>query len=142
MALLLGFVLQILMQFPAKGTGTKLNWLHFGTKTAYNYGKVSNVSLPRPENCTPVHIEFVSRHGSRFPSNGDWKNIDNLLKKLNGVYTTTSSFRLKNLTLPWTKWVVWNDVDAKELSPRGEFEQYTIAKRLRSNYAEVFDKPY
>ena len=116
-------------------------FLYFGTKTPYSY-KPPTVSLEYPSRCYPVHIEFVSRHGSRFPSKGDRRDIEKLLKKLNQVYNKTSPFRYKNLTMPWVKWPEWNMADSSELSPRGELEQYQIAKRLRSNYPEVFDQQY
>ena len=44
--------------------------------------------------------------------------------------------------MPWTKWNEWKDADSGELSARGMREQYEIAKRLRSNFPEVFEKKY
>ncbi len=139
MAVVFRSILLLLLQFFEATKQSKL--LYFGTKTAYNVHE-TNRSLECPKACTPIHIEYVSRHGSRFPSKSDRKKIDNLLKKLNAVYNTSSPFRYKNLTLPWMKWTQWNDADSKELSPRGMLEQYEIAKRLRSNFSEVFDKQY
>ena len=122
--------------------GTKQSKLtYFGTKTAYNY-QYSNSSLKYPDACTPIHIEFVSRHGSRYPSKSDRNNADNLLKKLDAFYSLSSPFRFKNLTLPWKKWNDWKDADSRELSARGMREQYEIAKRLRANFPQVFEKEY
>jgi hypothetical protein len=115
--------------------------LYFGSKTVYDY-QPSKLSPEYPKGCTPVHIDYISRHGSRFPSSGDRKKIAKLLKKLDDVYKTSSPFRYKNLTLPWTKWLAWNDAKSSELSPRGELEQYEIAKRWRLRFPEVFDKQY
>jgi hypothetical protein len=114
---------------------------YFGNKTPYSYN-ASNQSSEYPKDCTPVHIEYVSRHGSRYPSKSDRKNTNNLLAKLSKVYSSSSPFQMKNLTIPWKNWTEWDDADSKELSARGMREQYEIAKRLRSNFPEVFDKDY
>ena len=118
----------------------------FGTKTAYhnhyNYKNTLTSSPRPPEDCKPVHFNMVLRHGSRFPSGGDRKKMDRLLTKLNEIYNTSSPFRYQNLTIPWTKPIEWNDVKPKELSPQGEIELYRIAKRFRSRFRQVFDKPY
>jgi hypothetical protein len=115
--------------------------LYFGSKTVDNY-QPSKLSLKYPKGCRPVHIDYISRHGSRFPTSGDREKIKKLLKKLDKVYKTSSPFRYKNLTLPWKKWLAWNDAKSSELSPRGELEQYEIAKRWRLHFPEVFDKQY
>ena len=131
--------LALLLQFFQETKQSKLT--DFGAKTPYNY-QYSNSSLEYPDACTPIHIEYVFRHGSRFPSKGDRKKTDNLLKKLDGFYTLSNPFKFKNPTLPWTKWNEWKDADFGELSARGMREQYEIAKRLRSNFPDVFEKKY
>ena len=87
-------------------------------------------------------ISITSRDTVRGPSSGDREKIKKLLKKLDKVYKTSSPFRYKNLTLPWKKWLAGNDAKSSELSPRGELEQYEIAKRWRLHFPEVFDKQY
>ena len=111
----------------------------FGTKTAYHF---NNTSDSYPEHCQPVHLNMVVRHGSRYPSDGDREEIDDLLNKLNEIYTVRSPFHYKNLTLPWSKPREWNDAEPSELSSVGENEQYNIAKRFRSRFPEVFVKEY
>lgn len=85
---------------------------------------------------------MVIRHGSRYPSDGDREDIDELLTKLNEIYTPSSPFRYQNLTLPWNKPPEWSDAEPSELSITGENEQYNIAKRFRSRFMHVFVKKY
>lgn len=114
----------------------------FGTKTAYHFDNTSDSSLKYPEQCQPVHLNMVVRHGSRYPSDGDREEMEDLLNKLNEIYTASSPFRYKNLTLPWNKPREWNDAEPSELSSVGENEQYNIAARFRSRFPEVFVKEY
>ena len=109
--------LALVLQFFQETNQSKLTV--FGAKTPYSY-QYSNNSLEYPGTCTPIHIEYVSRHGSRFPSKGDRKKTNNLLKKLDGFYNLSNPFKLKNLTFPWTKWNEWKDADFGELSARNE----------------------
>ena len=132
-AVLIGFYLQQTKQS---------NLYRFGTKTAYHFVNTSDSSLKYPERCQPVHLNMVVRHGSRYPSDGDREEIEDLLNKLNEIYTASSPFRYKNLTLPWNQPREWNDAEPSELSSVGENEQYNIAKRFRSRFPEVFVKEY
>lgn len=118
------------------------NFYRFGTKTAYHFNNTSDSSLKYPEQCQPVHLNMVVRHGSRYPSDGDREEMEDLLNKLNEIYTASSPFRYKNLTLPWNKPREWNDAEPSELSSVGENEQYNIAARFRSRFPEVFVKEY
>lgn len=118
------------------------DFYRFGTKTAYHFNNTSDSSLKYPEQCQPVHLNMVVRHGSRYPSDGDREEMEDLLNKLNEIYTASSPFRYKNLTLPWNKPREWNDAEPSELSSVGENEQYNIAARFRSRFPEVFVKEY
>ena len=113
----------------------------FGTKTAYQFN-ASASSLKTPANCHPVHLNMVIRHGSRYPSDGDREEINELLTKLNEIYTVSSPFRYRNLSIPWKKPPEWSNAQPSELSATGENEQYSIAKRLRSRFTQVFVKKY
>lgn len=115
----------------------------FGTKTAYQFNSsVVNSSPMTPKNCYPVHLNMLIRHGSRYPSDGDREDIDELLTKLNEIYTSSSIFRYQNLTIPWSKPPDWSNAEPSELSVTGENEQYNIAKRFRSRFMQVFVKEY
>ncbi|XP_078350829.1 multiple inositol polyphosphate phosphatase 1-like [Oculina patagonica] len=114
----------------------------FGTKTAYHYDNTSDSSLKYPDGCQPIHLNMVIRHGSRYPSDGDREEIDDLLTKLNEIYTVNSPFHYQNLTLPWNEPPEWKDAAPGELSTVGENEQYSIAKRFRARFPEVFIKEY
>ena len=113
----------------------------YGTKTAYHFNNSAS-SLKYPERCEPIHLNMVIRHGSRYPSDGDMEEIDELLNKLNEIYTKNSPFRYHNLTLPWNKPPQWSDGQPGELTSVGQKEQYNIAKRFRDRFAGVFDKDY
>lgn len=129
-------MITLVLSFPQETTET-----HFGTKTAYHFN--SSASLPKtPERCEPAHINMVIRHGSRYPSDGDREEIDELLTKLNEIYSLSSPFRYQNLTIPWNKPAEWSNAEPSELSVTGEIEQYGIAKRLRSRYTQIFVKEY
>ena len=114
----------------------------FGTKTAYRYENTSDSALEYPQGCQPIHLNMVLRHGSRYPSDGDREEIDDLLTRLNEIYTVNSPFRYQNLSLPWNTPPEWKDAEPSELSSVGENEHYSIAKRFRSRFPEVFDKEY
>ena len=112
----------------------------FGTKTAYrhldNGTSASNSSAPSyPEGCRPVHLSMVLRHGSRYPSKGDMRDIGSLLTKLKGIINPSL-----NITLDEPR--KWSDAEPKELTSVGENEQYNIAKRFRDRFPGVFEKNY
>lgn len=130
----------LLVLHPQESNQSKFS--NFGTKTAYRNDNISDASLKYPEKCQPIHLNMVLRHGSRYPSDGDREEIDELLAKLNKIYTVNSPFRYQNLTLPWNKPPEWKHADPSELSSVGENEQYNIAKRFRSRFPEVFVKEY
>ena len=136
-ALLLTTVMLLILSVEAEQSQSN----HFGTKTAYHFN-ASNSSLQTPVNCHPVHLNMIIRHGSRYPSNGDREEIDELLTKLNKIYTVSSSFQYQNLTIPWNRPPEWSDAEPGELSATGENEQYNIAKRFRSRFTQVFVKEY
>ena len=113
----------------------------FGTKTAYFFND-SAPALKIPNACDAVHINMVIRHGSRYPSDGDMEEIQELLTKLHTIHTSNSPFRYANLIIPWKTPSEWQHVTPSELSSVGEIEQYNIAKRYRSRFPGIFDKPY
>ena len=112
---------------------------YYGTKTIY---KAENLSIEYPERCRPVHVQYLSRHGSRYPSGGNLESIDKLLKFLATTYKETGRFQYKNLSLPWKRWNDWKDKMTSELSWRGEEEQFNIARRFRQRFSGIFDKSY
>lgn len=114
----------------------------FGTKTAYFFNATAASTLKISANCRPVHLNMITRHGSRYPSDGDREDIDKLLTKLNRIYNASSPFHYKNLTIPWNKPTEWKNAKAGELSQVGEIEQYNIAARYRTRFPQVFENDY
>lgn len=116
-------------------------YYRFGTKTAYHGNATANQTIP--EGCRPVHLDMVLRHGSRYPSKGDMRKSSDLLTKLKIALSTESDvFRYKNVTISFSKPPEWQDAEPKELSSTGEREQYEIALRFRTRFADVFNKKY
>lgn len=111
----------------------------YGTKTPYK--PAGNLqALQTPSNCKAVQLNMVIRHGSRFPGSSSTKRMEDLLKKLNNAHKTI--FKYKNITLPWSLPFVYSLADGKELSPAGEIDLYSLAKRFRSRFPGIFQKTY
>ena len=114
-------------------------YYRFGTKTAYHSDATANQTIP--EGYRPVHLNMVLRHGSRYPSKGDIRKSSNLLTELKNALST-DVFPYKNVTISFSTPPEWQDAEPKELSSTGEREQYEIALRFRSRFADVFNKKY
>lgn len=111
--------------------------LKFSSKTRYHQER--NVSFQVPENCEPLHISMVLRHGTRYPSLNDVKKIDKMLKVVE-VALNSSTLQIGDLRLPWQN--TFSHTNDKLLVSVGEEEMYNIAKELMRRFPSLLSHPY
>lgn len=107
---------------------------HLGTKTPYypqqDYRNHSKIGADKGQ-CSVLYLNYVGRHGSRFPTASDITKLEQLRRAL------SSHHELLNKTdylwmLNWTD--PYKFQTAGNLDKNGELEQYGIAKRVREEY--------
>jgi len=109
----------------------------FSTKTPYAFIQNKDVSIKKPaENCIPVHINMIHRHGHRYPSIKDMKNMMEVGNIINKVPNSVAI----NLKRPWN--LPYTFEQEKILTKVGEKELFEIGKRVVARFPEIFDHPY
>eukprot|EP00128_Syssomonas_multiformis_P013404 Colp12_sorted_trinity150504_noHs@9509 len=137
MRLALGFFLLFACTVLVAGLSDD-EYLIFGTKTRYHIQHKGEYTPP-PPGCTPVQINLLARHGTRYPSKSDIRKLEKFYVNLRANVE-----HIKNETFAWVKsWgIPFEHHDDKRLHPVGETEQYEIGKRFAKAFPELFDKPY
>ena len=131
---LTGYVIRESLQLAPK---RKRN---FASKTRYQTRNDTN-SFNVPNNCEPVHISMVIRHGTRHPSMKDVKKIDKMLVAVNeAVKESGLLFHVGNLHLPWEN--PFSHTHDKLLTHEGEEEMYQIAKRTIKRFPSLLARSY
>ena len=113
---------------------------YFSSKTRYIPRDQPFAGVPQNDQCKPLHIDMLSRHGTRFPSKGDVRKIEKMLETVNKLFSSGSPFRLGELTLPGGN--PFTMLQDKLLSTVGEEELYNLSRRLRRRFEGLFDVPY
>ena len=109
----------------------------FSTKTPYSLVQNLDVSIEKPlETCTPVHINMIHRHGHRYPSIKDMKNMKEVGDILNNVNPPSTT----NINLPWN--LPYTFEQDKILTNVGEAELFGIGKRIVARFPEIFENKY
>eukprot|EP00898_Chlorokybus_atmophyticus_P003882 jgi/Chlat1/4495/Chrsp29S04429 len=99
---------------------------------------------PVPATCSPVHINLVARHGTRYPTLKKLRAIQVLAKELQaqtqGLDSVSSKFPewLKEWHSPWEN-VTWL---AGQLHQHGEEEMHDIGFRWRERYPQLLKIAY
>ena len=108
----------------------------FSTKTPYSLVQNLDITIKRPsEQCTPVHINMIHRHGHRYPSIKDMKNMMEVGDIINAANPTHS-----NIKLPWK--LPYTFEQDKILTSVGESELFGIGKRIVARFPEIFEQKY
>eukprot|EP01064_Diplonema_japonicum_P014489 TRINITY_DN22153_c0_g1_i1.p1 TRINITY_DN22153_c0_g1~~TRINITY_DN22153_c0_g1_i1.p1 ORF type:complete len:441 (+),score=69.90 TRINITY_DN22153_c0_g1_i1:39-1361(+) len=101
----------------------------FATKTPYwSSPVIGTASGKDDEQCVPVRVHHLSRHGSR---NGSFKplvSLQELLKTKGGAIRNPDYHFLQNWTIPFA------ENTAKELNAVGKKEQYGLGARARLEF--------
>ena len=108
---------------------------NLSTKTPYYPQQDASTYTPAPEGCTPVHIEYLARHGSREPTSSNVAQMQTLSKTLqaHSTYITNPDYAwMKTWVSPYQKAQA-----GLLLIPTGANEHYYTAKRMLENYPSV-----
>ena len=106
----------------------------FSTKTPYSYVENDNLTIIKPqEECKPIHINMVHRHGHRYPSSGSLKDYADLSQKINQGQKLDPDL---NFTLPW--FTPFSLQQKSHLTRVGESELYHLAKRIKTRFPDIF----
>ncbi|XP_076815327.1 A disintegrin and metalloproteinase with thrombospondin motifs 6-like [Clavelina lepadiformis] len=105
----------------------------FGVRTLYKYArkKLPTTSNRSPENCHPVHIYLIARHGARLPHKGTRREqlrLQTFLRTLNSTGNAKLCSADMEALRNWVPWVGEN-VD-KNQTEYGDNEIRGIAKRF------------
>ncbi|MGH0139373.1 UNVERIFIED_CONTAM: hypothetical protein FKN15_031230 [Acipenser sinensis] len=118
---------------------------YFGTKTRYEEVNpyllndilfVNKTPLRLQQDCSPVHISAVIRHGTRYPTA---KNV----KKMKAIYNLAekTKHRGRGLVDDINHWDMWyNDTMDGQLVEMGRHDHRNLAVRLATAYPSLFSE--
>ncbi|PWA77035.1 Histidine acid phosphatase, eukaryotic [Artemisia annua] len=133
---------------------------HLSTVTRYEVGKGINenefvllskkenefVSAKVPDQCTPIHLNLVARHGTRAPTKKRIRDLDTLSSRLkellqNAKETGSSLEKVPNWLPKWSS--PWKGkIRGGELISQGEDEMYHLGKRIMERFQGLFTDEY
>jgi len=110
---------------------------HLGTATPY-WSQGSTDQSPAPPSCSIAHLDFISRHGSRNPTNGSLETLNNLAASVKNY----SGFMNDNY--PYIK--TWSNpfITSRQgqLSFSGQEELFQMGARFNTTYFPLFSQIY
>ncbi|KAL4580569.1 hypothetical protein LXL04_016768 [Taraxacum kok-saghyz] len=123
---------------------------HLATVTRYNIGKdiKDNSFIPSniPDQCSPIHLNLVARHGTRAPTKKRMKEMENMSTQLKSLIKDAKSRGVSTDKLPsWlSEWSSpWKGkTKGGELILQGEDEMYNLGNRIRNRFPELFSDEY
>jgi multiple inositol-polyphosphate phosphatase/2,3-bisphosphoglycerate 3-phosphatase len=120
--------------------------------TVSRYGAVKNIAdnsfVPSkiPEQCYPIHLNLVARHGTRAPTKKKMKSLEALSAQLENLLEDSKGRKMSLEKIPsWFKgWKSpWKGkVKGGELIRLGEEELYELGIRIRAKFPQIFDQDY
>ncbi|RZC86462.1 hypothetical protein C5167_030538 [Papaver somniferum] len=120
---------------------------HLSTVTSYGAVKDvadnSFVASKIPDECTPIHINLVARHGTRSPTKKRIKELDRLATRLEAFVSETGNSTgnvpgwLSGWKSPWK-----GKKKGGELVIKGEEELYQLGVRMRERFPDLFKEEY
>lgn len=121
---------------------------HLSTVTRYHVAKdiSENSFVPSdiPDQCKPIHLNLVARHGTRAPTKKKMKELDALSTRLEAILGNVKEQKsvvfpawLKGWKSPWT-----GKHKGGELISEGESELYELGVRVREKYPQLFREDY
>ncbi|KAL3630564.1 hypothetical protein CASFOL_023548 [Castilleja foliolosa] len=113
---------------------------HIAKESSENLFVSSNI----PDQCKPIHLNLVARHGTRAPTKKKLKELDALatrlavlLENVKEQSSTVTPAWLKGWKSPWT-----GKHKGGELITEGETELYELGIRTRERFPELFIEDY
>nr|XP_043634793.1 multiple inositol polyphosphate phosphatase 1 [Erigeron canadensis] len=124
---------------------------HLSTVTRYPVSKdiKANAYVPWtiPDQCTPIHLNLVARHGTRAPTKKRKKDLETLSTQLktlmqNAKEKGSSLEKLPSWLSGWSS--PWKGKSGKggELISQGEDEMYQLGIRIRERFPQLFSDEY
>ena len=108
---------------------------NFATKSRYPVYNDEIVKIP--QGCTPIHLNMVFRHGTRYPSWKDIKGMSELADYINQFHDKDTNYG--DMKFPWINQFKYGD---KFLAEVGAEELYNISKRICKRYPLLFTPKY
>ncbi|KAH7854448.1 hypothetical protein Vadar_013910 [Vaccinium darrowii] len=120
------------------------------TVTRYDVVKdiPGNVLLPSsiPDQCTPIHLNIVARHGTRSPTKKKIKELNDLATRIEVLLQDAKEQKLALQKVPAWFWgwkSPWKGkLTGGELVRGGEEEQYNLGIRTRDKFPRIFNEDY
>ncbi|KAH7854323.1 hypothetical protein Vadar_012552 [Vaccinium darrowii] len=121
------------------------------TATRYDVAKdiPGNVALPNSsvlDQCTPIHLNLVARHGTRSPTKKKIKELDDLATRIEVLLQDAKEQKLALQKVPAWFWgwkPPWKGkLTSGELIREGEEEHYNLAIRTRERFPQLFNEDY
>ncbi|KAF1961874.1 acid phosphatase PHO12 precursor [Byssothecium circinans] len=139
-------LLTILLAFPTTTTSSnKFNPLHhLGGNSPWFLGpEVTNISSEIPAGCVVDQAAFFSRHGSRYPDPGAYREWLDLSTRIAAGNVTTNSSSLAFLP-SWKPVLQYPEQQIAQLSTTGYKELYDMGAtyRLRYNTLYTYNTPF
>ncbi|KAL7229211.1 hypothetical protein ACSBR2_007836 [Camellia fascicularis] len=116
------------------------------------YGVVNNITdnsfVPSniPDQCTPIHLNLVARHGTRAPTKEKLKELNDLAMSMEGLLQDAKEQKLALQKVPaWFRgWKSpWQGkLKGGELISEGEDELYNLGVRTRDKFPQLFNEDY
>ena len=127
---ILTFILAVLcVQTFAKSRGKIRR--NFATKSRYPF--YDDDIFKVPNGCSPLHLNMVLRHGTRYPGKKDIKGMDEVADYINQFYHEGTTYG--KLKMPWVNRFKYG---GKFLAKIGAEEMYNISKRIRKKFPSLF----
>ncbi|XP_038721920.1 multiple inositol polyphosphate phosphatase 1-like isoform X2 [Tripterygium wilfordii] len=123
---------------------------HLSTVTRYAAVKdiADNSFVPSdiPDQCTPIHLNLVARHGTRSPTKKRIRELNNLATRFEVLIRDAEEHKLSLQKVPaWLRgWKSpWKGkLKGGELIRKGEEELYDLGIRTRERFPELFNEEY
>ncbi|PIN14583.1 Multiple inositol polyphosphate phosphatase [Handroanthus impetiginosus] len=121
---------------------------HLSTATRYHIAKdiSENSFVPSnvPDQCKPIHLNLLARHGTRAPTKKKLKELEALATRLKVLLENVKEQKstvvpawLRGWKSPWT-----GKHKGGELISEGENELYELGIRTREKFPELFSEDY
>ncbi|XP_074382732.1 uncharacterized protein LOC141724472 isoform X3 [Apium graveolens] len=123
---------------------------HLSTVTRYDVVRdiVDNSFVPSeiPEQCTPIHLNLLARHGTRAPTKKKMKALEALSVNMETLVQAAKENKLSLQKIPSWIWgwrSPWKGkLKGGELISEGEKELYNLGIRIRERFPALFNEEY
>ncbi|CAK9173512.1 unnamed protein product [Ilex paraguariensis] len=123
---------------------------HLSTVSRYDAVKdiSGNFIVPSkiPDQCTPIHLNILARHGTRAPTKKKIRELEALEARLKVILQDGKEQKLSLQKVPawlWNWKSPWRGkLKGGELTTEGESELYNLGIRIRERFPELFNEDY